>query len=172
MHYLCIIYFYFFFYIYRALFQQIILMLLHKFPPRHVISPRSQNNFKTRRTCLDDRCLTFWNKRCNLSRFSPFKTPVKNGNTYAVRGGAVKKQVGRVVLQAIAVEPRGKMKSERGFLTKLDNRADDPAVAEREWRVDETGTEGNKTGTMLPGIIFCLLRQSNHPLGTTVFIHP
>lgn len=61
----------------------------------------------------------------------------------------------------------GNEERERSSLAKLDNRADDPAVAEREWRMDEAGQKGTKREQCCPGIIFCLLRQTNHPLGTT-----
>ncbi|TGZ51907.1 hypothetical protein DBV15_05567 [Temnothorax longispinosus] len=84
-----------------------------------------------------------------------------------------KKQVGRVEYYSDSgIGLRREMKSERRSLAKLDNSADDSTVAEREWRVDKAGQRGNKMGTMLPGIIFCLLRQTNRVLGTTVFIHP
>lgn len=86
----------------------------------------------------------------------PFKLRLKNGNMYAVRGGAVKKQVGRVEYyrdrggvgsDRIGRAAEGNEERERSSLAKLDNRADDPAVAEREWRMgmkrDRRGQNGN-----------------------------
>lgn len=72
----------------------------------------------------------------------------------------------------IEKRPEWEMRGVR-TLAKFDNRADDPAATGCEWWADEAGkTEWGKTRTMLSGIIFCLLRQTNRPLGTAVFVHP
>lgn len=89
---------------------------------------------------------------------------------YAVRGGAVKKQVGRVEYyrdrggsDRIGRAAEGNEERERSSLAKLDNRADDPAVAEREWRMDEAGQKGTKREQCCP-VLFsvCCVRPATH----------